>query len=643
MSDVTLIAMPYAAIERPSLALGLLKAGLERAGIAARVRYLNVAFAARIGPEAYHFLAHTCSRHLTGEWTFAAAAFRESAVTDEAYIQRILLEVPIIDETTMRELREQAAAFVEDVAAAVLEDRPRIVGCSSLFQQHVASLALLRRIREMEPSVVTLLGGANCEGSMGRTTHESFPWVDYVISGEADDLLPPFCRQILDLGRDIPREALPESVLGPCHRNDGTQPPRACVHNLDRLPAPDFQDYFRDLEETGVRHFVYPGLVVETSRGCWWGQKHQCLFCGLNGSGMHYRSKSPARALEEVVTLAERCGVHRIETTDNILDMAYFDTFLPALEAADKGLQVAYEVKSNLRRKQVRQLSDAGVRWIQPGIENLHNAALGVLRKGVKTWTNLQLLKWCLEFGVYCMWNFLVGMPGEEDEWYAEVADWLPLVSHLQPPAGGALPLSPICFDRFSAFFRRPEEFGLKLTPLWPYAHVYPLSAEKLAELAYFFEDETRAADGSTTTKLPGASRLADVIVKWRDDFYEKFESLVPAIAADRPQFNMHMLDDGVRITDTRPCAVRGEFELQGLDAEVFKACETAKTLDALMAALHGDRSHSEVQDTLRRLVDQRLVLAVDDRFLSLAVRAPQRPYPELDDFPGGTVLHRSS
>ncbi len=39
-------------------------------------------------------------------------------------------------------------------------------------------------------------------------------------------------------------------------------------------------------------------VPYETSRGCWWGQKKHCTFCGLNPLGMNYRAKSPERAVE---------------------------------------------------------------------------------------------------------------------------------------------------------------------------------------------------------------------------------------------------------------------------------------------------------------------------------------------------------
>ena len=36
-------------------------------------------------------------------------------------------------------------------------------------------------------------------------------------------------------------------------------------------------------------------LFLEGSRGCWWGEKHACAFCGLNGRVNVYREKSPEK------------------------------------------------------------------------------------------------------------------------------------------------------------------------------------------------------------------------------------------------------------------------------------------------------------------------------------------------------------
>ena len=178
---------------------------------------------------------------------------------------------------------------------------PRVVGCTSTFNQHCAALALTRRVKELDPTVITVLGGGNCEGEMGLTTTRQFPWVDFVVSGEAEELFPPFCKTLLDArGADIPEAEFPYGVFGactggPCRCSPPSGPvPRAIVKDLDQSPLPDFDDYFLALGAFADRHLVEPGLLAETSRGCWWGMTNHCTFCGLNGGGMTYRSKSPA-------------------------------------------------------------------------------------------------------------------------------------------------------------------------------------------------------------------------------------------------------------------------------------------------------------------------------------------------------------
>lgn len=118
------------------------------------------------------------------------------------------------------------------------------------------------------------------------------------------------------------------------------------VHNLDELPYPDFDDYFARWAISPLRAQIDPLLFYETSRGCWWGQKHQCKFCGLNGNSLAFRSKSPRRAVGELRHLVERYGVHKACSADNIFDHRYFDTFLPMLQEAKLNLGFVYEMKA---------------------------------------------------------------------------------------------------------------------------------------------------------------------------------------------------------------------------------------------------------------------------------------------------------
>jgi ribosomal peptide maturation radical SAM protein 1 len=252
--------------------------------------------------------------------------------------------------------------------------------------------------------------------------------------------------------------------------------------DMDALPLPNFTDYF------AARNLLpAPGavsLAAETSRGCWWGAKSHCKFCGLNGQTMSYRSKSPERAVFELRQLRERYGVRHFMMADNILDTQYFRQMLPALAGA--GLDLFYEVKSNLKKEQLRVMRDAGVRWIQPGVESLSSAVLEQMGKGCTGLQNIQMLRFCSELGIAASWNLLYGFPGEDAQEYAQMAARLGDLCHLQPPSG----VIPVRLDRFSPYFTRADEEGVSnVRPYWAYEYAYPgLTPAERHALAYFFE-----------------------------------------------------------------------------------------------------------------------------------------------------------
>src|SRR3954466_6380962 len=83
--------MPFAALDRPSLGLSLLKARLREDGVACDVRYPAFTFADFVGVEEYLWLhgglPYTA---FAGHWTFTAALYRAGERRDAAYIEDVL-------------------------------------------------------------------------------------------------------------------------------------------------------------------------------------------------------------------------------------------------------------------------------------------------------------------------------------------------------------------------------------------------------------------------------------------------------------------------------------------------------------------------------------------------------------------------
>ena len=483
-----LITMPFGPMTRPAIGISLLKAELAEAGIGCDIRYLNLEYARLVGEHTYHELSEDLpTSSLFGDWLFYHLIFEADEESDREYLEQYLPKwyPGTFDHARLelyQECRLLSAPFIERCLKLINLNEYRVVGFTTTFQQTMASLALAKRIKEAQPTFEIVFGGANCEGVMGQEILRNFDFVDAVFSGEADISFPQYVAALFSGSQNLKR------LPGVTRRSDrlsqhlpaSSGPPAA----VNSLPFPDYRDFEEALDRTCLRGRFNVQHLIEASRGCWWGERHHCTFCGLNGQTMHYRSKDPDRVMAELMHLRESYGADVVWGTDNILDHHYFDTLLPRLAASELNMRLFFETKANIRKDQLALMKQAGLTWFQPGIESLNTHQLAIMRKGVKALQNIQLLKWAREFGMSVTWNVLMGFPGETPEDYKLAAAYCERIEHLQPPAGA----HPIRLDRFSPFFDDPKTFGLTNVEPYPsYRYVYHIAPQNLRRLAYFF------------------------------------------------------------------------------------------------------------------------------------------------------------
>lgn len=605
---VLLLNMPWISLGRPAIGVSLLKAALREQGVDCRVGYGNLLLAGRVGKDDYELVCERISSaFFAGDWLFAQHMFGD-ALDLNGYVATLHHHLQG-DERFARilRLRDEIGPYLEACLSAFDVAAFDVVGFSTTFEQNLGSLALARLLKARHPEKTVVFGGANCEGVMGRELHRSFPWIDYVVSGEADRAFPELLRR-LARGETAP------VVPGVIARVDGASRealPPVAITDMDALPVPDYDDYFAALQELPFRAELNPALLIESARGCWWGAKSHCTFCGLNGATMAFRSKSAGRVLDELQGQQRRYGVSRFLAVDNILPHDYFKTLLPALKERRLGVSLFYEIKSNLKREQVELLRDAGVLALQPGVESLSTPVLRLMRKGVSGLQNVQLLKLCREYGIEIAWNLLYGFPGETPEHYAEMAATLDALYHLKPPGAA----SAIRLDRFSPNFNQASEFGLtEVRPFALYRHLYPLPPERVANLAYFFE--YRHADGRQPETYLGDT-LAKVAA-WK--------------ANAGGDLVMHDGDGPhLALVDTRPGREPRRYHLTELNREVYELCGEIRSRGTVLAHLRrklGDEAPVEVglDAFLDQMVTERLMLREGDQYLSLAVPAGTPP-----------------
>jgi ribosomal peptide maturation radical SAM protein 1 len=614
---VALVNMPFFTVYHPSIGLGLLKSALTRDEVSCDVVNLNIDCAEWIGLSDYNAISHTFTsvyNALIGEWLFSRSLFGTDAPDPDRYIQEILVErcgrhLPQDFIRRIPRLRESIDEFVVNCAAKVDWEKYEIVGLATSFQQTTGCLALAKLLKAKLPDAVMVMGGANCEGEMGLTLLRAFPFIDAVFSGEADHTFPHFVRA-MSSGQELGK------LDGVFHRIGGSicepRNPIKPVDNLDELPYPDYDDYFDQLERSSLLPEITgphsPQVIVETSRGCWWGAKQHCTFCGLNGSSMAFRSKSPERALEEFKYLHQKYRCF-LQVVDNILDLQYIKTLFPKLAEENLGIQLFYETKVNLSKEQLQVLKTSGVIALQPGIESLNTNVLQLMRKGCTALQNVQFLKCCKELGIEAGWNFIWGFPDEDEADYASMGELVDRIRHLTPP----MAVNKLQLHRFSPYFAAREAMGISnIRPHPSYVHIFPLPSHVIAGMAYYFTFDYK--DGRNPRSY--ASGVIRKLREWQQAEGERY---------------LMYVDDGDTLTILRGVRRQAPSRtyLRSAERQLYLFCGQVRTL-AKIVEFAQERTEmilttDVLQQWLRNMVYEGLILKDNDTYLSLAVDVTQK------------------
>jgi ribosomal peptide maturation radical SAM protein 1 len=618
MSDrarVALVNMPFSFSKYPSIQLGTLSALLKSHGIPVDCHHLNVRFAHTIGTPLYEMICNT--RALFGEWLFSSLLFRDNP--KRAEYPRVFK--PVFEQLAQQsgqpigyfeELASRIAPqFLTGALTAVDWGRYRVVGFTSTFDQNVASLTMAKLIKDLYPHVTIVFGGANYDGEMGVEYFRAFPFIDHVVVGEGEGTFPALVRHVLDQKSGPP----PDGVI---YREEGRPrlvPNPALFSDFAKTGPPDYDDYYHLLAELGeAAQGLDRILLYEGSRGCWWGEKHHCTFCGLNAQSMKFRAKTAEQVAREMAYLSNRYDTTRFRLVDNIIDMKYIESLFGKFAADRCDLDVFIETKSNLQKAQIRTLAAGGVKCMQPGLESLSLTQLGAMDKGVTPMQNIICLKWCFYYRIAVSWNILLGFPGETNEDYRTQIDLIPALFHLQPPEA----TGKFWLERFSPYYTRPQEYGVRITgPGMAYEYVYDGRLVDLNKIAYDFEYvlDRWPVDPAVYQELVGA------VEEWQRR----------ARSPDRPFLYYSKAMDYVTIYDGRnPRApVRQRYDWP--EAGIVEICnESAKSRDQIRAALaNSGRATATSDDALRAalatLTDRRILYEERGRYFTLAI--PEYPY----------------
>lgn len=604
IKPVALVSMPSLSARHPSFQLALLKPLLERAGIPAQQFSLFMYLGNQIGWRMAETLADVWPC-LVGEWIWSKAAFGEHANTqDDSYFMAYRDLFPTICNIagcTLQDIRrlryEGAPQFINFCLDSVDWNRFGLIGFTVVFQQLVGSLALARALKQRYPHIPIIIGGASLEDDIASEIMRHCPQIDYVHCGDAEISFPQMVHRLYN-GESM--EGLP-GIMWRSQQGEVRYAGRAPnFMEMNETPLPDFDEYFYARDASGYeRSEMLQELLVpfEAARGCWWGEKNHCTFCGLNRSGMEFRAKDPDKVIEQLEALARRYGHYLFNAIDNIMAPEYVEKLFGRLAAANSDLCIHYEIRPNFSRTQLGRLRRSGLFSVQPGIESLSTNILKIMRKHSTGMRNVELIKWCTYYGITALYNILCRFPGETEEDYRIQSDVAGKIIHFQPPYA----IVKARADRGSPMYTEPASQSISgLVPAKCYQYIFPGSFD-LRRISYYFDHD-----------------MANVVT---EDVYEELFGMVGAWQAawnqpERPYLKYRKAFSSIAIFDGRNPRVL-TFTYYDDDAELYEYCAEARTSRDI-AARFG--SYSWIENALNDFVSKNLMLFLDGRYLSLAL-----------------------
>lgn len=503
-----MICAPYAGVDRPSLGLSILKSHAVKLGHDVTINYVNIDFVEHFGLSDYQKMVNSSPVDMAGE----------------CLISRLYHSS--IDNLNDEEL--EINQWYVDKGKELAFKGSDVYCFTCLFQQIRPSLWLAEEIKKLRPKSIIVFGGAALDYPMGEQLFNSFGFIDCLFMGESEQTFVDFLNSVSK--NEVYRHP---SVL--IRNQDIPLMTRAAtLADLNVSCAPDYEDYFERFRGSVLPIFIKPYIFYETSRGCSWGQRAQCTFCGLNGGSIGYRAKNPDKVVQEINYLKEMYSndIDELAFVDNIIPQNFYREMLPKLVDNNSEITYFYEIKSNANYEELLSLKNAKVMRIQPGIESLSTHILKCMKKGVTAIQNISILVNSARLGIFVDWNILLNIPGETDESVESMFDIIPMLYHLQPPDAS----SPFRLDRHSPVFLNPEDNGIRnIKPVASYFEMYPeLNQSEVFNLAYHFDFEE--------------NRTSKRII-----LHEKIQELIDVWKLEKYSLNHTVCDDGViEISDSR-------------------------------------------------------------------------------------------
>jgi radical SAM superfamily enzyme YgiQ (UPF0313 family) len=288
-------------------------------------------------------------------------------------------------------------------AGAYFADRDfDFFGFSTVCSSYPLTLRIAAEVKRAHGDSVVALGGPQAS-VVDIFTMRTFPWIDLVVRGEAEQTLPDLLDALA--GRNsvaaVPGITFRRNQDGEIVRT----PDAPLVLDLDALPFPAFH-LFPDVRF--CRHFP-----LELGRGC----PFACTFCSTNDFfRRRFRLKSPARMIAEMRWVKETYGIGSFELVHDMftVDRKRVVEFCEALVESKQEFTWGCSARTDcVDEELIALMARAGCRGIFFGIETGSRRMQKIIDKGLELNDSAERVRSCDKFKINTAVSLMAGFPDE--------------------------------------------------------------------------------------------------------------------------------------------------------------------------------------------------------------------------------------
>lgn len=290
-----------------------------------------------------------------------------------------------------------------------------IVGISVLTPVFNSVRRLCRRIKQVRPETLIVLGGAHCTALPERTLEE-IDAADIVCVGEGELTMAEICSQ-----NDPNRSDAWSQIRGIYYRENGRiirNQSRDFVKNLDQIPPParhllPMHKYHLTASRVSGSDYC-PTIIV--ARGC----PFKCTYCSRT-FGKSFRSHSIERIISEIRLLIDTYHISQINIEADTLtaNKRFLTSLCQAMIDADFPSELSWTCESRVDtvcEDTLRLMKKAGCWQISYGVETGSQRLLDIISKGVTLRQIEDAFRTAHKLGISIRGFFMLGLPTETPE-----------------------------------------------------------------------------------------------------------------------------------------------------------------------------------------------------------------------------------